>query len=119
MRELYYGKITFPFRDPDRPRRYIAPMASGSAVRSDNPFEEIRILKRNTISIAMEGTTFYRVVSEFPGRRSLLVKGVSDYADSDKDDTYHKYAASVSAVYMLSLSRSMSNQSGYRNRGNA
>ena len=103
VRELYYGKITFPFSDPDCPRRYIAPMASGSAVRSDNPFGEIRIPKRNTIAIDMEGATFYRVVSEFPGIQSLLVKGVSDYADSDKDDTYHKYAASVSAVYMLSF----------------
>jgi nucleoside phosphorylase len=32
-----------------------------------------------------------------------VVKGVSDYADSDKDDTYHQYAASVSAAYMLSF----------------
>jgi hypothetical protein len=34
-----------------------------------------------------------------------LVKGVCDYADADKDDTYHRYAAEVSAMYMLCFIR--------------
>ncbi len=29
------------------------------------------------------------------------LKGVSDYADLDKDDSYHKYAAEVSSMYIL------------------
>jgi len=74
-------------------------------VRSDNPFSEIRIPVRDTVAIDMEGAAFYRTVAEFSGMRSLLVKGVSDYADSDKDDSYHKYAATVSAAYMLSFIR--------------
>jgi nucleoside phosphorylase len=91
----------FPYKDPKLPRRYIVPMASGSAVRSDNPFEDIRTPVRGTIAIDMEGATFYRTVMEFPGTRSLLVKGVSDYADPDKDDSYHQYAAAASSAYML------------------
>jgi nucleoside phosphorylase len=99
--ELSYGKNKFPYRDPKRPACHVAPMASGSAVRSDNPFEEIRIPVRSTIAVDMEGAVFYRTIADFPGLHSLLVKGVSDYADPDKDDSYHEYAATVSAKYIL------------------
>lgn len=56
------------------PELQIAPVASGSAVRGDNPFEEIYMLVRNTVALDMEATTFYRTVAEFPGVRALLVK---------------------------------------------
>lgn len=102
VRQLFYTQ-DFPYTDPKRPRRFIAPMASGSAVRSDHPFEEIRKPVRGTLAYDMEGATFYRVVAEFTGIRALLVKGVSDYADPYKDDSYHEYAAAVSAIYILSF----------------
>ena len=105
VRELRYGEAGFPFKDPSHPALHIAPMASGSAVRGDNPFNEVRIPVRGTVAIDMEGVTFYRTVAEFSGIHSLLVKGVCDYADSDKDDTYHKYASSVSATYVLCFIR--------------
>ena len=98
-----YRTTDFPFKDLASPRRHIVPMASGSAVRSDNPFEDIRIPVRDTIAVDMEGATFYRTTMEFPGIRSLLVKGVSDYADPEKDNYYHAYAAAVSSTYVLSF----------------
>lgn len=101
VEELCYSVATFPFKDPPRPICHIAPIASGSAVRSDDYFKEVQIPIRGTAAIDMEGATFYRTVAEFPGLRSLLVKGVCDYADSDKDDTYHHYASSASAAYLL------------------
>ncbi len=76
-------------------------MASGNAVRSDNPFKEVQLPVREAIAIDMEGAAFYRTLEEFPHVRSLLIKGVCDYADKDKDDTYHQYASVVSAVYVL------------------
>ena len=99
--ELRFGSDEFPFRDPPSAACYIAPMASGSAVRSDNPFQEVQVSVRGTIAVDMEGAAFYRTVADFPAIRSLLVKGVSDYADLDKDDSYHKYAAEVSSMYIL------------------
>ena len=96
-----YRTINFPYKDLEFPGRHIVPMASGSAVRSDNPFEDVRTPVRGTIAIDMEGATFYRTTVEFPGIRSLLVKGVSDYADLEKDDSYHAYAAAVSSAYIL------------------
>jgi nucleoside phosphorylase len=103
IHELYYGVEIFPFKDPEQPLVHVAPIASGSAIRSDSPFDEVRIPVRGTVAIDMEGATFYRTLSEFPQIRSLLVKGVSDYADSDKDDSYHYYASAMSATYLLSL----------------
>jgi nucleoside phosphorylase len=93
----------FPFKDPESPKRHIVSMASGSAVRSDNPFMEIQVPVRGAIAIDMEGATFYRTVAEFTGLHSLLVKGVCDYADSDKDDSYHDYASAISAIYVVSF----------------
>ncbi|HVB24872.1 MAG TPA: hypothetical protein VNG51_23245 [Ktedonobacteraceae bacterium] len=101
VHQLRYGKEIFPFKDPQRPESYIAPMASSNAVRSDNPFKEVQLPIREAVAIDMEGAAFYRTLEEFPYVRSLLVKGVCDYANKDKDDTYHHYASVVSAVYAL------------------
>ncbi|HZO71775.1 MAG TPA: hypothetical protein VFB60_06195 [Ktedonobacteraceae bacterium] len=103
IRNLKYGKDPFPFIDPPSPTCHIKPMASGSAVRSDNPFTHIQVPVRNTVAIDMEGAAFYRAVADHPGLHSLLVKGVCDYADSDKDDSYHHYAATLSAIYMVTF----------------
>ncbi len=104
VRNLRFQRI-FPFQDPKHPGLYIAPIASGNAVRADNPFNAIRLPVRDTIAVEMEGATFYRTLAEFNNIHSLLVKGVSDYADSNKDDTYRNYASKVSALYMLSFIR--------------
>jgi len=90
-----------PAQDQALPKRHIAAMASGSAVRADMPFQEIQVPVRGAFAIDMEGATFYRIVAEFAGLRALLVKGVCDYADPDKDNTYHDYAAAASARYLL------------------
>lgn len=103
IEQLLYGREAFPFQDPPVPAIHIAVMASGNAVRADNPFREVSIPVRSTLAIDMEGATFYRVAAEFPTIYALLVKGVCDFADSEKDDSYHAYAAEASAVYVLSF----------------
>jgi nucleoside phosphorylase len=60
VHHLRYGKEIFPFKDPRRPERYIAPIASSNAVRSDNPFEEVQLPVREAVAIDMEGAAFYR-----------------------------------------------------------
>jgi nucleoside phosphorylase/tetratricopeptide (TPR) repeat protein len=84
---------------------YLKAMASGSAVRADNPFEEVQVPVRGTVAIDMEGAAFGLVMSRYPLVRWLLIKGVCDYADQDKDDVYHEYAARASALYALSFIR--------------
>jgi len=48
----------------------------------------------------MEGAAFYKMTEHF-SIPSLLVKGVCDYADEEKEDSYHTYASRVSAIYIL------------------
>lgn len=103
IEDLYYGRDPFPFQDPPAPRCHIRPLASGRAVRSDNPFKDIQIPVRNAVAIDMEGDAFVRVMEteRFRNIEWLIVKGVSDYADQDKDDSYHTYASNAAAVYAL------------------
>ncbi len=100
-------------RPPTSPERrkgrtiacHIKAMASGSAVRADNPFEDVRAPVRGTVAIDMEGAAFGLVMSHHPLIPWLVVKGVCDYADKTKNDAYHDYAARASALYALSFIR--------------
>lgn len=103
IERLYYEPTLFPFRDPSEARCHIRPLASGSAVRGDTPFKDIQIPVRGAVAIDMEGAAFGRVMQRFSATEWLIVKGVSDYADSEKDDSYHNYAATASALYALSF----------------
>ncbi len=95
---------------PERRKRrtimcHIKAMASGNAVRSDHPFEDVRAPVRGTVAIDMEGAAFGLVMSRYPLIRWLVVKGICDYADQHKNDAYHDYAARASAIYALSFIR--------------
>jgi nucleoside phosphorylase len=103
VRALKTGKDVFPFKDAEQPTVYVAPIASGSAVRADNPFADIRVPVRDTRALDMEGAAFYRVLQEFDSIHYLLVKGVCDYADKEKDDSYHDYAGKISARYLYAF----------------
>ena len=83
----------------DLPQGIVAPMASGMAVRADDPFPWLQQYHRNTIALDMEAASFYAAVRSFT--HVLVVKGVCDYADMTKNDAYHDYAARASAVYVL------------------
>src|SRR6266567_2290074 len=84
---------------------YIKAMASGSAVRADHPFEVVRAPVRGTVAIDMEGAAFGLVMSRHTQIPWLVVKGVCDYADQNKNNAYHDYAARASALYALSFIR--------------
>jgi len=106
IRQLRYGVDPFPYTDSQAASCFIKPMASGSAVRKDDPFADIHIPVRGAVAIDMEGSAFGRTMASFPQTRWLVAKGVSDYADSNKDDSYHRYASSASARYLLSFIKS-------------
>jgi nucleoside phosphorylase len=105
IRRLKFSPVIFPFLDPPKPTGYLAAMASGSMVRSDRPFKHVQRPVRTAWALEMEGYAFYRAVADHPGIRSLVVKGVCDYADPEKDDSYHGYASEISAIYMAEFIR--------------
>jgi nucleoside phosphorylase len=116
--ELYYTNVDSKYfhkvwkqlemkqEPPLHSKLYIAPMACVTTVRRDNPFHKIQTLVHDAIAIDMEGASFYSTVSSFSkssfsGLHSLVVKGVCDYADSDKNDERHEDASKGSAEYMI------------------
>ncbi len=104
VRKLKFSRV-FPFRDPTKPKVHVAAMASGGMVRSDRPFERVQRPVRTAWAVEMEGYAFYRAVADFSRTRSLVVKGVCDYADPEKDDSYHAYASDLSAIYLAEFVR--------------
>jgi nucleoside phosphorylase len=92
------------FKDPRECSGHICEVASTVAVREDRPFERLKHPIRNTLAIDMEGHAFYQLAHAHQ-KPALFVKGVCDYADPDKDDSYHKYAARVSAFFAYSYIR--------------
>jgi tetratricopeptide (TPR) repeat protein/nucleoside phosphorylase len=102
LREMKRATLKRALKPNEGPRCFIAPMASGMAVRSDNPFPGLRQrYHRNTLGLDMEAASFYRAFGAFSHIHALVVKGVSDYGDHTKHDRYHNYAARASAVYLL------------------
>jgi nucleoside phosphorylase len=53
-------RLALPPNGLERPQRYIVPLASGNAVRSDSPFQEKTLLAYKTVAIDMEGAAFYQ-----------------------------------------------------------
>ena len=104
VREMKCHKLHRQLRVTEEPRCVVAPMASGMAVRGDDPFPWLREkYNRNTVALDMEAATFYRALRAVSHIHGLVVKGVCDYADMSKNDVYHDYAARASAVYLLSF----------------
>ncbi|HEY1350120.1 MAG TPA: hypothetical protein VGF67_10890 [Ktedonobacteraceae bacterium] len=103
--EAYLSDLPHPVAEQPSPavHCHIKPLASGSAVRRDNPFQDIQVPVRGAIVIDLEGAAFGRVMSSHPPIPWLIVKGVSDYADAEKDASYHDYAMRTSALYALSV----------------
>lgn len=94
-------EIADSLADANQVKCLIGYIASGMAVRRDNPFEELRSYNHKPVALEMEAAAFYEAASSFSDIYSLVVKGVCDYADMNKHDAYHEYAACVSATYLL------------------
>src|SRR5258708_29265334 len=99
--EIKPPEIEDSLADSNQVKCLIGYMASGMAVRRDNPFEELRSHNHKTVALEMEAAAFYEAASSFSDIYSLVVKGVCDYADMNKHDEYHEYTARVSATYLL------------------
>jgi len=99
--EMKQRMIGRELQQSERPRCLIAPIASGMAVQGNNPFPRLLEHNRKALFLDQEVAAFYQTLNEFPDVYFLAVKGVCDYGDKDKSDTYHEYAARASAIYLL------------------
>lgn len=107
----------FPHTDGKK-RGYLAPYAvSPNSVvgnLNDLKWTELSedIAQRDTLALEMESHAVYQTVHDYNSRVSdaphikvLVVKGVVDFADGDKDDSFHDYAAEVSGLWAYTFLR--------------
>ena len=81
---------------------HVLPACSGAAVIADGG--KVAALKKNQRSIGAIDMESYAVAyvscSILQSRLWLVVKGVQDFANSEKNDSYREYAAFVSAMFV-------------------
>ncbi|MGB0383853.1 MAG: 5'-methylthioadenosine/S-adenosylhomocysteine nucleosidase [Ardenticatenaceae bacterium] len=91
-----------PKRIPGQPRVFIAPIASGNKLLK-NPHKRDTLRKKFSVkAIEMEAAG----VAHAAWRRNkgyLVIRGICDYCDQNKNDHWQEYAAVVAAAYMRAL----------------
>jgi nucleoside phosphorylase len=88
-------------KPPQPPNVQVGTMASGSAVVADqDTVDFILSINRRTVAIDMECYGLYAAARAAlaPRPHFFTLKGVSDFADSAKDDQFRDYAAYISAT---------------------
>ena len=91
------------YKDPLNPKVHIGVIASGSNVQKDPElFQRLEKVQRKTLGVEMEGAAIGAVaeIYEIP---MIVVKGVQDYADHDKNDQFRAYAAEASARFVFAF----------------
>jgi nucleoside phosphorylase len=80
------------------------PMASGSAVQANTKiWDELGKQQRKILAVEMEAATIATVAHTLRVAHWLVVKGVMDHADFEKDDRFKSFAATASAEVLLAL----------------
>jgi nucleoside phosphorylase len=91
-------------------RMHVGPVASGSAVLADATLAESLIQQhRKLIGIEMETYGVFAAAEEspIPQPAAFSIKSVSDFADSNKSDDFHEYAAYTSAGALMHFAEKM------------
>lgn len=93
-------------RPPTELRLIVGPVASGAAVIADGArSNEIAQQHRQLTGIDMESYAIFDAAAESAAPRpsAFCLKGVTDFADSNKDDRFRRYAAYASAECLRAL----------------
>ncbi|MEM1170875.1 MAG: hypothetical protein AAGJ08_17795 [Cyanobacteria bacterium P01_H01_bin.35] len=90
-------------QNPLIPKVHIGVVATNGKVQKDPQlFQSIGKLQGKILGVEMEAAAICAVgeIYEIP---VIVIKGVQDYADYDKNDQFRKYAAEVSARFLLAF----------------
>ena len=84
-------------------RIHVGPIGTGKTVRKDPEiFDRIAPYERNVLGLEMEAAGI-GYVAEQSAIPSIIVKGVADYGDHEKDDSFHHFAAKASAEFLIAF----------------
>lgn len=89
------------------PTAHFGVVASGQRVLKDQtPLTKVSTLFSNLVGVEMEGFgAAMAALDRVPPVEFLLVKGICDWADPEKNDQWHPYAADVAAAYLIQVVR--------------
>ena len=98
----------WPGLDPPRrsTRVQVAPMAAGNAVQADPAlWEELSTFARKVLGVEMESYAVGTAAELHGIELALIMKGVMDHANRDKDDRFKSFAARASAECLIAFLR--------------
>ncbi|MBL0741076.1 5'-methylthioadenosine/S-adenosylhomocysteine nucleosidase family protein [Chryseolinea lacunae] len=84
-------------------KAYLGPIASGSyVISSESKLNEIKQLQRKLLGVEMEGYGLYYTCEHNQDKsvKGLMIKSVSDFGDSTKNDKYQDYSSFTSAQFI-------------------
>lgn len=86
-------------RDPrgNKPQVFYGTIGSGDLVMKDGEYRDLKAADDKIICFEMEAAG---LMNDFP---CLVIRGISDYADSHKNDRWQPYAAATAAAYAKEL----------------
>jgi len=84
-------------KDDDDPHIHYGLIASANQLMMDATMRDKLALERNVLCFEMEAAG---LMNHFP---CLVIRGMSDYCDTHKNDTWQGYAAMTAAAYAREL----------------
>jgi formylglycine-generating enzyme required for sulfatase activity/nucleoside phosphorylase/tRNA A-37 threonylcarbamoyl transferase component Bud32 len=93
-------------RRPGQPRVFLAAIASANMLLKDPARRDALRAQFGTRAVEMEGSGIADATWNH-GIGYLVVRGICDYCDSNKNDDWQKYAAMAAAAYVRALLASM------------
>lgn len=81
----------------------LGPIASGSyVISSDTILQDIKSHQRKLLGVEMEAYGLYYAAENSPNQytKPIMIKSVSDFGDSSKNDGYQEYAAYTSSQFI-------------------
>lgn len=90
--------------DEGKPIVHVRPVATGGQVKEDlEIFPTIARYERKVLALEMEGAAIGTVAEVEDVEYCIIVKGVSDFADPDKDDHFQEYAIEASYRFLIAF----------------
>jgi nucleoside phosphorylase/Tfp pilus assembly protein PilF len=98
-------------RRPGQPRVFLAPIASANTLLRDPAKREALRTQFGVKAVEMEASGIVDATWTH-GVGYLVVRGICDYCDANKNDDWQKYAALAAAAYIRALLESMPGTTG-------
>ena len=111
MEEEYYGEVDGEYvlrtrKSAINSSIFFERIASGNVVQKNPEVRDSLNIEHGIIAIEMEAAGI-KDATRLESKGYLVIRGICDYCDDTKNDSWHNYAAAIAAAYTFSLIESM------------